>query len=403
MDYSLYFKNHIANIRHENRYRNFIPLVRLAEEFPYAYNVKTKEKITLWCINDYLGMSQHPAVLKAASNAIQYGVGSGGTRNIGGNSNSIIKLENTLAKLHSKEKSLLFTSGYVANDATITSLSKIIPDLVLFSDELNHASIISGISHSRLQKHIYKHNDINDLEMLLSSVDINQPKMILFESVYSMNGQIAPVREICQLAKKYNAMTYIDEVHSVGLYGDKGAGIAKMFGCDDQIDILQGTLSKAYGVIGGYIAGNQELIDGIRLSARGFIFTTSLPPLIAEAARASIEYLANSDLERNQIHSNGKKVKLALKKAGINFINNNSHIIAVGVGDALLAEQISTILLEKHKLYIQHINFPTVPKGTERLRIVPTSGHNEIMIQHLMESLQNVFEELGIKKSYQVA
>ena len=403
MDYSLYFKNHIGNIRQENRYRNFVPIVRLAKEFPYAYNVETKEKIILWCINDYLGMSQHPVVLKAVSNSIQYGIGSGGTRNIGGNSDAIIKLENTLAKLHSKEKSLLFTSGYIANDATITSLSKIIPDLIFFSDELNHSSIISGISNSRLPKHIYKHNDIHDLEMLLSSVDLNKPKMIVFESVYSMNGQIAPVKEICQLAKKYNAMTYIDEVHSVGLYGPSGAGIAKMFGCDDQIDIIQGTLSKAYGVIGGYIAANQYLIDAIRLSARGFIFTTSLPPLIAEAARASIEYLTHSELERNQIHTNSTKVKLALKKAGINFINNNSHIIAVGVGDALLAERISTMLLKKHKIYIQHINFPTVPKGTERLRIVSTSGHNEIMIQHLIESLQNVFEELGIKKSYQVA
>ena len=404
-NYQAAFANQINQIKTEGRYRNFIGLQRKAGEFPKALWGKDRDKtITMWCINDYLGMSQHPIVLEAATKALaDNGVGSGGTRNIGGNNYSIEELENEIADLHNKESALVFTSGYVSNDASLVSLAKIIPDLVFFSDELNHASMVAGIRNSKSEKYIYKHLNINHLEELLKSVDINRPKVIAFESAYSMDGQISPIKEICSLAEKYNAMTYIDEVHSVGLYGKRGAGIANMLGFEGKIDIIQGTLAKAYGVIGGYIAGNKDMIDAIRLTASGFIFTTSLPPVITAAAKASIVHLKNSDAERLKHQEVVAKVKKSFKKAGIGFYNNKSHIVPIIIGDPEKTRLASQLLIDRHSIFVQHINFPTVSRGTERLRITPTPAHTDQMIEQLTLALVDVFTELNIKLTFEEA
>ena len=397
-NYTSSFENQVQQIKNEGRYRNFIGLQRQAGNFPQAYWVKDKRNITMWCINDYLGMSQHPKVMQAASEAIlENGIGSGGTRNIGGNNYAIVELEEELADLHQKESALVFTSGYVSNDATLTTLAKIMPDLVFLSDELNHASMIAGIRNSRAEKHIYKHLDAKHLEEILKTIDINRPKIIVFESAYSMDGLISPIKKICELAKKYNAMTYIDEVHSVGLYGKRGAGIANMLNLEDKIDIIQGTLAKAYGVTGGYIAGDTALIDAIRLTASGFIFTTSLPPVITAAAQVSIRYLKESNIERQKHQEVVSMVKESLTKAGINLFTNQSHIIPIIIGDPELTRKASQLLVKKHNIFVQHINFPTVPKGTERLRITPTPAHTEEMIAKLTKALLDVFAELGIQ------
>jgi 5-aminolevulinate synthase len=397
-NYKAAFETIINDIKSEGRYRNFIGLQRKAGEFPKALWGPDKKDVIMWCINDYLGMSQHPLVLAAATKAIiDNGVGSGGTRNIGGNNYAIEELEHELSDLHHKDSALVFTSGYVSNEATLTSLAKIMPEVVFFSDELNHASIVAGIRHSRSEKYIYKHLNINHLEELLSSVDINAPKVIVFESAYSMDGQISPIEEICRLAKKYNALTYIDEVHSVGLYGARGAGIANMLGFEDKIDIIQGTLAKAYGTVGGYIAGSNNIIDAIRLTASGFIFTTSLPPAITAAARASIAYLKNSDAERMKHQEVVAKVKKSFARAGIDFYRNESHIVPIIIGDPEKTRQASQLLLDKHDIFVQHINFPTVPRGTERLRITPTPAHTDEMIDALTMALVDVFNELEIK------
>ena len=396
------FENQVNQIKTEGRYRNFVGLQRKAGEFPKALWGKDRKKtITMWCINDYLGMSQHPIVLEAATKAlVDNGVGSGGTRNIGGNNYSIEELENEIADLHNKDSALVFTSGYVSNDASLASLAKILPDLVFFSDELNHASMVAGIRNSRSEKHIYKHLDVNHLEELLKSVDIGRPKVIAFESAYSMDGQISPIKEICLLAKKYNAITYIDEVHSVGLYGKRGAGIANMLGFENEIDIIQGTLAKAYGVIGGYIAGNKDMIDAIRLTASGFIFTTSLPPVITAAAKASIAHLKNSDKERIKHQEVVAKIKESFKKAGISFYRNESHIVPIIIGDPEKTRLASQLLIDRHNIFVQHINFPTVPRGTERLRITPTPAHTDQMIEQLTLALVDVFGELEIKLKF---
>ncbi len=396
-NYNLVLKKQIETVKEEGRYRDFIGLQRDVNNFPMV-DFGDSKNVVMWCTNDYLGMSHNQVIKDAAAKAIeQNGIGSGGTRNIGGNNHSIMRLEQEIADLHNKDRSLVFTSGYVANDATLTTLAKIIPDLVYISDELNHASIISGIQNSRCMKYIYKHMDMAHLEHILQSLDPNCPKIIIFESAYSMNGLVSPIKEICALAKKYNALTYIDEVHSVGLYGRSGSGIANIMNCDHQIDIIQGTLAKAYGTIGGYIAASDELIDAIRLSARGFIFTTSLPPVITEAAIASIKHLKEGDLIRQKHQQVVSKVKDSLKSAGINIFENESHIIPVIIGDAKLARRASKILLEKYNIFIQHINFPTVAEGTERLRITPTPAHTDEMIRHLAESLVATFAELGIE------
>lgn len=396
-DYASSFNDIIEHIKNEGRYRNFIGLARQSGNFPYTNWGENQKEIVMWCINDYLGMGQNKIVKEAAIKALQdHGVGSGGTRNIGGNHYSIMALEAEIADLHSKESALVFTSGYVSNDAALTTLAKIMPDLVYFSDEMNHASMIAGIRNSRAEKHIYRHLDTAHLELLLQSVDINRPKVIVFESAYSMDGFISPIEEICKLAKKYNALTYIDEVHSVGLYGNRGAGIADMVGCADQIDIIQGTLAKAYGVIGGYISANSNIIDAIRLIANGFIFTTSLPPAITAGALASIKYLKESDLERQQMHEVVAKVKQSFTNAGIKYLPNQTHIVPIIIGDPKKTREASRMLVEEYDIFVQHINFPTVPKGTERLRITPTPCHTDEMIENLTAALLAVLSKLDI-------
>lgn len=399
LEYSPLFDAQIERIKSEGRYRNFIGLQRKSGNFPYTEWDEDHKEIVMWCINDYLGMGQHPDVIKAAETALHNcGAGSGGTRNIGGNHYSIMELEKELADLHRKDSALVFTSGYVSNDAALTSLAKIMPDMVYFSDELNHASMIAGIRNSRAEKHIYRHLDAAHLEELLKSVDINRPKVIAFESAYSMDGLMSPIDEICALAEKYNAMTYIDEVHSVGIYGERGAGIANQLGYEDKIDIIQGTLAKGIGVIGGYITGNANLIDAIRLTASGFIFTTSLPPSITASALTSIRHLKSSDAERQEMHQVVRKVKNSLSEAGIGFVENDTHIVPIIIGDPEHTRQASRMLVEKHNVFVQHINFPTVPRGTERLRITPTPCHTDEMIEHLTSSLLDVFKELNIQQ-----
>lgn len=404
LDYKNIFTSHVDNIKQEGRYRKFAQVKRLSGKFPYAWHSEMNKEVVMWCINDYLGMSQHQAVLKAAFEALKLnGLGSGGTRNIGGNNDAIVELENEIADLHQKESALAFTSGYVANEAALSSLAKIMPDIVFFSDELNHASIIAGLRNSKAEKHIYRHVDSNHLEELLKTIDINRPKLIVFESAYSMDGLISPLPDICALAKKYNALTYIDEVHSVGLYGKGGAGIANMFGLDDEIDIIQGTFGKAYGTIGGYIAGNKTLIDAVRLTAPGFIFTTSLPPVITSAATASIRHLKNSELERLKHQEVICKLKQSFKDAGVKYFENESHIVPIIIGDPIKAKEASELLLNDYGVYIQHINFPTVARGTERLRITPTPAHTDEMIEDLTKALVEVLRKLQVEDSLQVA
>lgn len=389
MSYLDLFKNSIENLRAENRYRNFVNISRLKNNFPHAINNENGKEIIVWCSNDYLGMSQNDDAVQAGINALNnHGVGSGGTRNISGNSKLVVELEKEIADLHQKEAALCFVSGYVANDATIQALAKIIPDLIIFSDQKNHASIIAGIKNSRLQKHVFKHNDVEDLEKLLQQYKISQPKLIIFESVYSMDGDFGKIKEICALARKYNALTFIDEVHGVGLYGKTGAGVAEDLGLQNEIDIIQGTLAKAYGCIGGYISGKKEMIDAIRLNAAGFIFTTSLPPVICGAAAANIKHLKKSSSERKLHQEQVSKLKTALKNAQIKIIENQSHIVSVVIGDAKKAEQVSKKLLDEYNIYVQHINYPTVAKGDERLRITVTPLHNDEMIKNLVSALQ---------------
>jgi 5-aminolevulinate synthase len=383
----VFFEKALEKIKEEARYRSFTKIHY--SNFPKAFLSDSGEEITVWCSNNYLGMSCHPKVIEALCNkAKQVGVGSGGTRNISGNHEDLIKLEESLADLHSKERALVFTSGFVANQATLGSLGKILPDSVIFSDSDNHASIIQGIKESGLAKEIFQHNNINHLREVLEKYPKEKPKFIVFESVYSMTGTIAPFKEIIALAKEFNAMTYLDEVHAVGLYGTRGEGKASDYAKD--IDIIQGTLGKAFGVIGGYIAGDNLVLDAIRSLAPGFIFTTSLPPLLAAAARASIEHLKVSQEERRKHQEMVEKTKKALKKAGIKILENDSHIIPLLVGDPNKAREISQRLLYEDKIYLQHINYPTVPKGTERLRITPGPLHSEEMLDHLILSLSNL-------------
>ncbi len=391
MIYSELFHNSINKLRQENRYRQFVNISRLKGEFPYAINNHSGRKIVLWCSNDYLGMGQNEEAIAAAIKALKsYGIGSGGTRNISGNNNLMVELEKKVSTLHNKESALCFVSGYVANDATIQTLAKIIPDLVIFSDAKNHASIISGIRNSKLEKHIFRHNDMEHLEELLQKFPQEKPKIIIFESVYSMDGDFGKITEIVNLAKKYNALTYIDEVHAVGLYGNSGAGLCEELGLENEVDIIQGTFAKAYGCIGGYIAGKQEVVDAIRLNAAGFIFTTSLPPSICAAAIANIDHLQSSSHERNIQRQKVGMLKIALKNLGIKTVENQSHIVSIVIGDAKKAEEISLRLLEEFDIYVQHINYPTVVKGDERLRITATPLHSDEMIGDLIDAMRKI-------------
>ena len=396
--YSKRFDEALAGLKSDGNYREFTNISRVAKAFPKAYDHKLKKEITLWCSNDYLGMGQHPQVLdaliKAASST---GAGAGGTRNISGTDNNIVLLENELADLHGKESALVFGSGYQANEGTLSTLVKAFADIVYFSDEKNHASIIHGMRNSRAVKEVFKHNDLKDLEAKLRAYPAERPKLIVFEAVYSMDGDVAPVAGIIQLAKKYHALTFIDEVHAVGMYGAHGGGISEKLGLAGEIDIIQGTLAKAFGVIGGYVASSHSLVDYVRSFAPAFIFTTALPPAIAAGALASVKYLKHSTLERTRHQKVVRDVKAKLGQAGIPFLKTESHIIPVIVGDPIKAREISRELLEKHSIYIQHINHPTVPKGTERLRIVPTPMHNEVMIDQLVTALSEVFVEQNVR------
>lgn len=392
------FYDAIDRVKKEGRYRNFINLNRISGEFPYAYNKDNGKKVVIWCSNDYLGMGQSQKVIHSMQSIIRdMGVGAGGTRNISGTNKEVVELESSIADLHQKEASLSFVCGYMANYASLYTLLSIMPNAVVFSDSLNHASIIDGIKASQRKKFIFSHNNVLHLESLLQGVDRSIPKMIVFESVYSMDGDIAPIQEICDLAEKYNALTYIDEVHAVGMYGSHGGGITEQENLSDRITVVQGTLAKAYGVIGGYIASSPVIVDVVRSYAPGFIFTTALPPVIANAGKTSIEYLKVSNIERKKHQDVIQKVKLQLRTVGISFLDYNTHIIPVMVNDPELCRECSRILLEKYGIFIQHINYPTVPKGTERLRITPTPQHTDEMIECLIHALLEVFNSLNIK------
>lgn len=395
LNYLGYFSDALDIIKQEGRYREFVEIARIAGNFPIARDFKGKKEVVVWCSNDYLGMGQNPVVIEAMQNAItNMGAGAGGTRNISGNHHPIVELEQELASLHDKERALLFTSGYVANETTLATLPQLLPDMVYFSDAKNHSSMINGIRYSRAEKHIFRHNDLAHLRELLASVDISRPKVIAFESLYSMDGDVSPIKEICQLAEEFDAITYLDEVHAVGLYGEKGAGIAESLGLQNEVTIIQGTLGKAYGVIGGYIASSDIIIDAIRSYGSGFIFTTSLPPAIAAAATASVRYLKSHDAERKALHANANKLKIMLKKAGINVIDNGTHLLPIMIGDAVRSRKISRILLDEYNIYVQHINYPTVPRGSERLRVVVTPLHTKQMMEEFVLAVKEAIKKV---------
>ena len=376
-------------LKEQNRYREFVDITRICNEFPHAINNKNKQKIIVWCSNDYLAMSQNRNAIDKAKLALDnYGVGSGGTRNISGNHNLITKLETEIAKLHNKESGLVFSSGYVANDATIQALAKIIPHLIIFSDQKNHASIIAGARNSKLKKYIFQHNNLIDLENKLRQVEINSPKIIIAESVYSMDGDFGNIPAIVELAKKYQAITFIDEVHAVGLYGDNGAGLCHQWQIENEVDIIQGTFAKAFGVIGGYIVGKKEVIDAIRSFASGFIFSTSMPPSIISAIITNVDHLKNSNNERITHQAKVKLLKKQLSDAQIPIVCKDSHIISIRIGNALKAKLISQKLLDDFNIYVQHINYPTVDYGDERLRITISPLHSEEMINQLIIALK---------------
>lgn len=400
MDYLESFSKAVQNVKNEGRYRQFIDISRYAEKLPLARDNVHNKDITMWCINDYLGMSSNPRVVEAMTTVTkEYGCGSGGTRNIGGNNKFVVELEREVASLHSKESALVFTSGYVANATTLSTIAKILPGCVFLSDENNHASIIEGIRNSRAEKLIFRHNDAEHLESLLSHIPSTTPKIIVFESAYSMDGLRSPMKSIVSLAKKYNALTYVDEVHTVGLYGKNGAGMANELGIENQIDIIQGTFAKSYGVIGGYIAANKDITDAIRSYAPGFIFTTSLPPSVAAAALASVRYLKFSNKERVKHNDQVEYTKNLLRQNKINILENDTHIIPVLINDPIKAERACKMLLNDFGIYLQHINYPTVPKGTERLRITPTPCHTNEMIEYFVKSLKIVLSSLNIEEN----
>jgi 5-aminolevulinate synthase len=399
MDYNQFFADKLANLRSEGRYRVFADLARQAGSFPKADNFTEagRREVTIWCSNDYLGMGQHPTVLAAMKEALEkHGAGAGGTRNISGTSHALVLLEEELADLHNKPKALAFTSGYIANEATLGILASLLPDCIIFSDELNHASMIQGMRDSRAAKRIFRHNDTEHLDSLLSEVDPASPKIVAFESVYSMDGDISPIAEICDVAERHGAMTYLDEVHAVGLYGPRGGGVAEARGLMDRLDVINGTLAKAFGVMGGYIAATEEIIDTVRSFASCFIFTTALSPVIASGALASVRYLKSSSAERQRHQERAQRLMRLLREADLPVMPSESHIVPVLVGDPVRCKQVTDILMDEYAIYIQPINYPTVPRGTERLRITPTPFHNDALMDQLVEALTTVWRRLEL-------
>ena len=397
MDYAALYQSRVDEMKNEGRYRVFATMERIAGKFPRAYYYGpdgTKREVTIWCSNDYLGMGQHPKVLQTMRDTIdRSGAGAGGTRNISGTMIYHVELEQCLAKLHGKESALTFSSGYVANESALGTLGRLLPDGIIFSDEMNHASMIHGMKSSRCEKRIFRHNDVEHLESLLKAAPASAPKIIAFESVYSMEGDIAPIKEIVELAEKYGAMTYLDEVHGVGLYGSRGGGVAEERGLMDRIDIVEGTFGKAYGLMGGYIAGKSAMVDAVRSFASSFIFTTSLPPAILAGAKTSIEHLMESDMERQRQRRNVRRLKERFEKADMPYLKGESHIVPLIVGDATCCKQVTDILLSDHDIYVQPINFPTVPKGTERLRLTATAVHSLEDVDRMADILEGLWNE----------
>ncbi|MGH6825225.1 5-aminolevulinate synthase [Methyloceanibacter sp.] len=399
--YDGFFADAVARLHVERRYRIFADLERMAGRFPCAvwHSPQGPKEVVIWCSNDYLGMGQHPKVVRAMIEAAtRFGTGAGGTRNIAGTNHPLIELEGELADLHGKEAALVFTSGYVSNQASISTIAKLIPDCLILSDALNHNSMIEGIRQSGMEKKIFRHNDVGHLEDLLSAAGRHRPTLIVFESLYSMGGDVAPISRLCDVADRYGAMTYLDEVHAVGMYGERGAGIAARDGAMHRIDVIEGTLAKAFGCLGGYIAGSATLIDAVRSYAPGFIFTTALPPPICAAATAAIRHLKISDWERNRQQDRARRVKSALAAAELPVMLSNTHVVPVAIGDPAKCKAASDLLLSKHGIYIQPINYPTVAKGTERLRITPTPCHDDHMIAELAAALVEVWGELGLPR-----
>jgi 5-aminolevulinate synthase len=399
MDYDSYFMTALGRLRDEQRYRVFADLERLAGRFPHAvwHSPHGPRDVIVWCSNDYLGMAQHPKVVGAMiETATRMGTGAGGTRNIAGTNHPLIDLERELADLHGKNAALVFTSGYVSNQTGISTIAKLMSNCVILSDEWNHNSMIEGIRQSGCEKQIFRHNDMAHLEALLRGVEPERPKLIVFETLYSMDGDVAPIRRLCDLARQYGAMTYADEVHAVGMYGSRGGGQAEQQGAMARIDVIEGTLAKAFGCLGGYIAASAPLIDAVRSYAPGFIFTTALPPAICAAAAAAVRHLKTSSFERERHQERAARVKAVLTAAGLPVMPSETHIVPVLVGEPEKCKQATDLLLSEFGIYIQPINYPTVPKGRERLRITPTPYHDDVLIDALAEALIEVWERLGL-------